>query len=130
MAWVGENRVRRALLDEAPGVEHAHAVAHLPDDPEVVADEEHGRAQFRLQAGDEIEHLGLDGGVEARRRLVEDQQRRVGGERHRDHDALLHAAGELMGVAAHDGAGIGDLDARERLTRPVGRLAGARALAC
>ncbi len=68
--------------------------------------------QLRLQAGDEVEHLGLDGRVEARRRLVEDQQGRVGGERHRDHDALLHAAGELMGVAAHDGAGVGDLDAR------------------
>ena len=53
-----------------------------------------------LQSGDEIEHLGLDGGVEAGRGLVEDQQGRIGRERHRDHDALLHAAGELVRVAA------------------------------
>ena len=53
-------------------------------------------------AGDEVEHLRLDGRVEAGRRLVEDQQRRVVRQRHRDHDALLHAARELVGVAAHD----------------------------
>ena len=33
---------------------------------------------------------GLDGRVEARRRLVEDEERRVLGKRHRDHDPLLH----------------------------------------
>ena len=48
---------------------------------------------------DQIEHLGLDGGVERGRRLVEDQQRRLGGERHRDHDPLQHPARELVGIA-------------------------------
>ena len=71
--------------------------------------------------GHEVEHLGLDRRVEAGRRLVEDQQRGVRRERHRDHDALLHAAGELMRVAAHDRAGIGDLHALERLARALGR---------
>ena len=110
MARVGEHRRRPPLLDEPPGVEHADAVAHLPDDPEVVADEQHGGAELGLQAGHEVEHLGLDGRVEAGRRLVEDQQGRVGGERHRDHDALLHAARELMRIAAHHRVGVGDLD--------------------
>ena len=69
----------------------------------------------RLQPGDEVEHLGLDGRVEARRRLVEDEQRGIGRERHRDHDALLHAARELVRVAGHHGAGVGDLHPLERV---------------
>ena len=56
--------------------------------------------ELRLQLRDEVEHLGLDRRVEPGRRLVEDQQRRILGERHRDHDALLHAAGELVRVPA------------------------------
>ena len=81
--------------------------------------------QLRLQLRDEVEHLGLDGRVEPGRRLVEDQQRRILRERHRDHDPLLHAAGELERVAAHHRAGVGDLDARERLARH-GRCASPR----
>ena len=66
----------------------------------------------RLQLGDQVEHLGLDRRVEPGRRLVEDQQRRVLRERHRDHDALLHPARELMRIALHHRAGVGDLHAR------------------
>ena len=119
VARVLEDRLDRALLDEPAGVEHADAVAHLRDHAEVVADEEHRRVELGLQVRDEIEHLGLDRRVEAGRRLVEDQQRRVLGERHRDHDALLHPARELVRVAAHHRAGVGDLHARERLARAL-----------
>ena len=104
MTRILEHRLDGPLFDEPPGVEHADAVAHLRDHAEVVADEEHGGVQLRLEVRDEVEHLGLDGRVEAGRRLVEDQQRRVLRERHRDHDALLHAARELVRVAAHDRA--------------------------
>ena len=65
--------------------------------------------------GDEVEHLGLDRGVEPGRRLVEDQQRGILRERHRDHDPLLHAAGELVWVAAHHRCRVGDLDVLERV---------------
>ena len=66
---------------------------------------------------DEVEHLGLDGRVEARRGLVEHQQLGIGGERHRDHDALLHPARELVRIARHDGGRIRDLDLHQRLER-------------
>ena len=69
---------------------------------EVVADEEDARAELLAQRGDELEHLRLDGRVEARGRLVEDEERRVLRERHRDDDPLLHPSGELVGIAAHD----------------------------
>ncbi len=46
------------------------------------------------------------------------------GERHRDHDALLHAARELVRVAPHDAVGVGDLHLAQHLPRPLVRLLG------
>ena len=51
-----------------------------------------------LEARDQLEDLRLDGDVERRGRLVGDQQLRLVGQRHRDHRALAHAAGELVRV--------------------------------
>ena len=65
------------VLDDAAGVQHTDPVAHAQDHVEVVADEQHARAELLAQRGDQIEHLRLDRGVETRRRLVEDQQRRI-----------------------------------------------------
>src|SRR6185436_5978773 len=115
-----------AVLDELAGVEHADAVAHLADDAEVVADQERGGVVLLLEVRDEVQHLGLDRRVEARRRLVQDQQLGIGGERHGDHDALLHAAGELVRIPAQDGLGVGDLDLSERTDRAFARLVAAR----
>ena len=100
VARILKHRLDRAFLDEPARVEHADARAHLRDDAEVVADEEHRRVELGLQLRDEVEHLGLDRRVEPGRRLVEDEERRILRERHRDDDALLHAAGELVRVAA------------------------------
>ena len=50
------------------------------------------------------EHLRLDRDVERGRRLVGDQQRRVVGERRRDHDALPHAAREAVRRVARSAA--------------------------
>src|SRR3990170_3451222 len=45
-----------------------------------------------------VQDLRLHGHIERRRRLVRDDQRGVEHERHRDHDTLLLAAGELERV--------------------------------
>ena len=84
-------------------------------------------ANSSRSADDEVEHLGLDRGVEPGGRLVEDQQRRVLRQRHRDHDALLHAARELVRVAAHDAVGVGDLHLAQDLPGPLVRLLRVRA---
>ena len=120
---IAQHLLGQALLHEAAGVEHADAVAHPRDHAEVVADEEHRRVQLGLQRLDQVEHLGLDRGVEPRGRLVEDQQGRVVCERHRDHDALLHAARELVREALHDGAAIRDLHLGEHRARALVGLA-------
>ena len=47
------------------------------------------------------------------------EERGVLRERHRDHDALLHSARELVRVPGHHRAGVGDLDERERFAGPL-----------
>ena len=47
---------------------------------------------------DELQHLRLNGDIQRRGRLVGDQQFGVAGQRHGNHDALAHAAGELVRV--------------------------------
>ena len=118
----GEDRVRRRLLDDPAGVHDRDLVGHLGDDAEVVRDDHDGRAELALQALDQLEDLRLDGHVERGRRLVGDQQLRVVGQRHRDHRALAHAAGELVRVGrrracAAPGSRPG------RASRPRGRSA-------
>jgi hypothetical protein len=46
----------------------------------------------------EIEDLRLHRDIERRRRLVGEQQGRPAQQRHGDHDALAHAAGEFVGI--------------------------------
>jgi len=111
----------RAFLDQLARVKHADALTHASDHGKVMADEQHGRAQLRTQLRDEIEHFGFDSGVEPRGRFVENQQRRVGSERHRDHHALLHAARQLMRIAGHHPLG-------RRTAHPLQHLE--RALQC
>ena len=115
MARIPEDIVGRPLLDELAGVQDADAVAHLGDDREIVADKQQRGVELRPQPHDQVEHLGLDGGVQSGRGLVEDEQRRLGRERHRDDRTLQHPAGELVGIAAHHAAGIGDPDLRQHL---------------
>ena len=65
-------------------------------------------ASRRPEVVEQLEHLGLDGHVERSRRLVAEQDGRLGGERDRDQHALAHPAGELMGIrAARAGPGRG-----------------------
>ncbi len=117
-----------AFLDQGPGIEHADPVAHAGDDGEVMADEKDGCGELAAQPRDQVQYLGLHRGVQARGGLVQDQQLGIDGERHGDGDALLHAAGELMGVALQHRAGIGDLHAAQHGLGPVARLRLAQSL--
>ena len=54
--------------------------------------------QLALDPLDHLEDLRLHGDVERRGRLVGDQHLGIVGDRHRDHHALAHAAGELVRV--------------------------------
>jgi hypothetical protein len=127
MARVLEEGSGPPFLDEAACVQNADALAHLRDDSEVVADEEDARPEVASEPRDELEHLRLHGCVEPGRRLVEYEEGRVGGERHRDHDPLLHPARELVRVASHDARRIGDLHTPQHLLASLPRFSCRRA---
>ena len=88
----------RRLLDGAAGVHDQDPVGDVGDDAEVVGDEQDRGAEPLAEVAQQVEDPRLDRHVERGGRLVGDQQLRVAGDRHRDHHALAHAAGELVRV--------------------------------
>src|SRR5579883_1121750 len=89
--------LRRApLLDDLPRIHDGDALRRLGDDAHIVGDENERHAALALQRQQQIEDLRLDRDVEGGRRLVGDEEARVAGDRHGDHDALVHAARELV----------------------------------
>ncbi len=84
-------------------------VAELEGLGQVVGDEHHRLADLVVQPDDLVLHVPADQRVERGERLVEQQHVRVAGQRPGQPDALLHAAGELVGVGR----------ARSRTGRPA-----------
>jgi len=80
-----------------------------------VADHDQRHAVGRLQADEQIEDLLLDGDVERRGRLVGDQQLRIAGNGHGDHDALALAARHLVRERAQAPLGVADADQLQQL---------------
>ena len=70
-----------------------------------------------LQLAHQVEDLRLDRHVERGGRLVGDQQLRVAGQRHRDHHALPHAAGQLVRILRDAPLRLGDADQAQHLDR-------------
>ena len=109
-------------LDDPAGVHDGDVVGHLGHHAEVVGDDHDRGVELALQPLDQLEDLRLHGHVERGRGLVGDQQLRVVGQRHGDHRALAHAAGELVRVGRpRAGAARGCRPARA--SRPRGRSA-------
>ena len=71
-----------------------------------------------VSVAQELEDLRLDRDVEGRRRLVRDHELRLERERHRDHHALAHPAGELVGIALEARLGLRDPDHRPAARSP------------
>ena len=115
MLRIGEQRLDRRLLDDLAAVHHGDAVRRLGDDAEIVGDQHHARAPLGLQCPHQVEDLRLDRDVESRRRLVGDEQLRLGGEGHGDHHPLGLAPRELVRVRLGPPLGIGDADGAQHL---------------
>src|SRR3546814_13776821 len=106
-----EDVAHRPLLDHAAGVHHHDTVAESGNDAEVEGDHDDGGAEIALQVGQQIEDLRLDGYVEGGGRLVGDPQVRLAEQRHGNHHALAHTAGDLVRVAVEALHGQGGEDA-------------------
>ena len=95
-----EERVRVGQFGCLAGVHDADSVGPTGNHPDVVGDEDDAHAQTGLEVVQDSENLSLDRDVESGRWLVGDDDFGFAGQRHRDHDALAHAAGELVRVVA------------------------------
>ena len=98
MAGIVEQLVGGGLLDLAAGIHHHDPVGVLGDHAHVVGDQDDGGAERLLQLAHQVEDLRLDGDVERGGRLVGDQHLGIARQRHGDHHALAHAAGELVRI--------------------------------
>ncbi len=101
VARIAQQVAGRPLLDDLPGIHHQHARADVGDDAEIVADEDDGGAEFRVERPQKLENLRLDRHVQRGGRLVGDQQRGLVRQAHRQHDALAHPAGILVRIGLH-----------------------------
>jgi hypothetical protein len=103
--------VRRAVEDDrSPDEDEALDV--MLDRSELVGDVHDRRSELTVEPGEELRERLLRLGVDAGRRLVEDEQGRLPGERLGDERALLHPARESAERGVRDGA---QADAADRL---------------
>ena len=108
---VREDLRRRSVLGDDPaGLEDRDDVAHLDRLVDVVGDEQDRLGEPLLEAQELVLEALADDRVDGAERLVHEHDRRVGGQRPGDADALPLAAGELgrvapgirRGLQAHD----------------------------
>ena len=85
--------VGRAVEDDRAAHQH-EALDVLLDRSELVRDVDDRHAQLAVEIGEELGERLLRLGVDAGRRLVEDQEGGLARERLRDEGSLLHPAGE------------------------------------
>jgi hypothetical protein len=117
-----EDVVGVAALDDPAVAQHHHVLREARHDAQVVGDQQHGHAPLVGEVAEQLEHLGLHPHVEGRRRLVGDQQVRLGDHRDRDDHPLPHAAGELARVVAGSARRVPDAEPAEQLDAAAARL--------
>ncbi len=116
----GEDPFGRAVLDDRSPVHDQDPAAGAGHDAHVVGDEHERGAGLAAEPFEQGQDLVLHGGVERGGRLVGEEHVRLVGQREGDHDALAHAAGELVRVVAQAACGIGDADQVEEFGGAAG----------
>ncbi len=94
-----EQLSHRPDLDQAPEIEDADPGDEIAHQAEVMRNEEVSEAERAAEIVEEIDDLGLNRHVKRGRRLIEDDQLRLCGDRPRDGDALLLAARQFVRIA-------------------------------
>ena len=94
------------MLDDFTPEHHGNVVGDVGHHAEVVRDENDGHAEVVAEFLQQPEDLRLHGDVERGGGLVGDENFRVGDERHGNHHALAHAAGEFVRIRMHAFGGV------------------------
>ncbi len=108
----------RPLGDDAAVVDHGDAVGELVGLFEVLRRQQHGRAAGHEEA-DDLPDLAPAAGVEAGRRLVEEEEVRRAEEARGDVEPPPHAAGERLDLAP---GGLGEVEGDEQVGSPPLRV--------
>ena len=66
----GEQRISGRYLDQSSQVDDEYSMAQMPDDRQIVADEQHRGTEFPLQIEQQIDDLSLDGHIQRTDRLI------------------------------------------------------------
>ena len=112
-----EEPQRLSLLDQLALLHHNDTATVARRQTEIVGDQDGRHAALGRDPGQQVHHDFLRRDVEARRRLVGNQQRRIAGDRHGDHHALAHAAGEFVRIGRHPLFGIANLHGAQQPQR-------------
>ena len=95
---IREDLPRIRFLYDLTKVHDDHAVTGFQYDGQIMRDENDARARLLFQLRDEAQDLRLNGHIEGGRRLVRNQHGGFTDQSDRDHDALAHAAGQLVRI--------------------------------
>ena len=87
-----EQLVYRRFFNDASGIHHSNAIGDFSNHTEIVSYQKHRQLPLLSEIIEQLENLSLDRDVECGGWFVGDQELWIAGERHRDHDALTHAA--------------------------------------
>ncbi len=93
-----ENLPDRAHLHHNPSVHHVDPVGHTRNHTEIVGYLQDGHSSFFLKLSKKVEYLSLNGHIQGSGRFVCNNQIRVAGESHGDHDPLALPAAQVVRV--------------------------------
>ncbi|MDT4868687.1 hypothetical protein FQZ97_1036680 [compost metagenome] len=110
MLWCLQDLVGQPLLDDNALFHDDETVRVAGDHRQVMADQKHRRAFGLGEVDHQLHDVALDDGVERRGRLVGDQQGRLQQHHRGEHDALAHAARELVRIGGQRPLRLADSD--------------------
>jgi hypothetical protein len=84
------NRAR--FLNDLAGIHDSNPVCNVGHDSQIVRDQKNRHPKFPFQTSQEVDDLRLNGDVQSGRWFICNQEPGLAGQRHGDHDPLLHAA--------------------------------------
>lgn len=116
MQRAGKDLIGRAAFDQTAKVKDGDAVGGMADHRKVVGDDQEADAPPALEVGHQVQDLALHADIQARRRLIGDDQRGVQGQRARHADPPRLPARQLMGVT------LGQLRGQAHLRQQAPRL--------
>ena len=108
----------RPLFDNLAPMHDGDPIGHVGGDAKIVGDEHQPHTFLDLEPLEKVEDLGLHRDIQRRRRLVGDEEVRLQGQSHGDHNALTLAAGKLVGVLASTQGRVRNANPPEQLDGP------------